>query len=325
MRLTRPRRARVIRSPSASEEWGPSRYLRFAGTIITLCLLAAVFVAVAGKGALRTIDVGGWPLGIDVGSESVWVGNWIDRSVVRLDEEGDYIETIEVGSPIGDLRFGFNAVWACTDNSVLRIDPESESSSRISEFKLGGTCVDLALGHDRVWVSAQEGLWEIDPQLMQHYEVADFPGLSTADVAAGTEYIWLLHGEEGEVTRIDPETYETRPVHVGTSIVAAAIGHGFVWLTSPQTNQVIKISERTGAVAEQRIDVGTRPWGLAVDDLFVWVANLGDGSVSKVDPRKNAEVARPRVRSGPDGIVSTGRSIWTANPESGTVSRLRAG
>lgn len=50
------------------------------------------------------------------------------------------------------------------------------------------------------------------------------------------------------------------------------------------------------------IPVGVNPAGIAVGDGFVWVANAGEGTVSRIDPRTNRQVARITVGD-PRGLV----------------------
>jgi YVTN family beta-propeller protein len=50
------------------------------------------------------------------------------------------------------------------------------------------------------------------------------------------------------------------------------------------------------------ISTGVNPAGVAVGDGFVWIANSGEGTVSKVDPRTNRPVGRIVVGS-PQGLV----------------------
>src|SRR5262247_2434243 len=56
----------------------------------------------------------------------------------------------------------------------------------------------------------------------------------------------------------------------------------FIWVTRQFTNQLVKIRAATGAV-ESSFVVGRLPVAVAFDGS-VWVANLGDNTVTKLRP-----------------------------------------
>ena len=72
--------------------------------------------------------------------------------------------------------------------------------------------------------------------------------------------------------------------------------------------QVVKIDPALNVVADV-VRVGRRPTSIAVGEGAVWIANSGNGTVSRIDPRSNTvrtikvghkPVGSPRVR-GPSG------------------------
>ncbi|MDQ4058287.1 MAG: hypothetical protein M3124_04110, partial [Actinomycetota bacterium] len=60
------------------------------------------------------------------------------------------------------------------------------------------------------------------------------------------------------------------------------------------------------------IEVGRSPIAVAVGDGFVWVANAGDESVSKVDPATSDVVETYPVDGIPAGLEFTGGYVWVA-------------
>jgi YVTN family beta-propeller protein len=58
------------------------------------------------------------------------------------------------------------------------------------------------------------------------------------------------------------------------------------------------------------ISVGANPAALAVGNDSVWVANSGDGSVSRIDPRTNAVTATVAVGHRPQGIAIAAGAVW---------------
>lgn len=62
------------------------------------------------------------------------------------------------------------------------------------------------------------------------------------------------------------------------------------------------------------IDVQRDPQGIAADGRAVWVAELANGSVARIDPRTNSVAKRYTVGSRPVGLVIAEGAVWvTAN------------
>ena len=65
------------------------------------------------------------------------------------------------------------------------------------------------------------------------------------------------------------------------------------------------------------------PAAIAVGEGYVWVADSGDGSVTRLDPPAGRRAGRPvRVGTRPMAIRTGAGSVWVANRGSGTVSRI---
>jgi peptide/nickel transport system substrate-binding protein len=65
-----------------------------------------------------------------------------------------------------------------------------------------------------------------------------------------------------------------------------------------------------GTNATQDIHVGDEPAAVAVGPDAVWVANAGDGTVSRIDPVKNEVVRRIRVGNAPTGVAVGDGYVW---------------
>jgi YVTN family beta-propeller protein len=74
-------------------------------------------------------------------------------------------------------------------------------------------------------------------------------------------------------------------------------------------------------VVGKPIRVGTRPFGVAVGDGVLWVANASDDTVSRVAVEGGARTD-VRVGAGPFGITRAGDDVWVANSGAGSVTRI---
>ena len=72
------------------------------------------------------------------------------------------------------------------------------------------------------------------------------------------------------------------------------------------------------------IEVGDRPSAVAIGVGYVWVANGGDSTVSRIDPRA-AALAGPPIPVGEDpaDVAVAMGAVWTANFDDSTVTRIR--
>lgn len=70
------------------------------------------------------------------------------------------------------------------------------------------------------------------------------------------------------------------------------------------------------------IAVGDRPVGLAVAYGAVWVANHGEGTVSRIDPAVDQVVATIRVGQGPGRLMAVGGAVWVTDDRDGLVWRI---
>jgi hypothetical protein len=92
------------------------------------------------------------------------------------------------------------------------------------------------------------------------------------------------------------------------------------------TKAVLKSSLADDALlASVDLGVDAVTTGVAVDDQFVWVANLGRSEVAKIRPADGAVLGRYPVGLWPMALISDGQSVWVVNHLEETVSQLRVG
>jgi len=70
---------------------------------------------------------------------------------------------------------------------------------------------------------------------------------------------------------------------------------------------------------------GTFPWVTAFDGSDIWIANISDGTVSKLRPSDGATLGVFPAGPIPIGLAFDGQNIWVANQGgANTVTKLRA-
>ena len=187
------------------------------------------------------IPVGRQPSVIIASPEGVWVSNFADGNVTRIDPTlGQVAATIPVGGgPIG-LAHGFGSIWVANEaeGKVSRIDVVTNQVIAIIPTQNSST-EGVAVGAGSVWVS--------------NFGIAEQP--------------------DGTVSRIDPVTNQVVAViPVGTNPGFVAFGGGYLWVAMYGEPTVVQIDPNRNAV-KLRLDVGAENWGIAAGDHTVWVVH----------------------------------------------------
>jgi streptogramin lyase len=103
-------------------------------------------------------------------------------------------------------------------------------------------------------------------------------------VATGEGGVWVVSAS-GEVTRIDPSSLEAvpAPAQVRGALDVAA-GEGSVWVTS-RNRTVTRLDPASLESLGAPLEVGDEPASVAIGEDAVWIANGGDGTLSRIGPR----------------------------------------
>jgi YVTN family beta-propeller protein len=138
------------------------------------------------------------------------------------------------------------------------------------------------------------------------------------------------------VTRVDPvaglaellRRRRRRRITRATAALATATALALViWVGVRGSERVTPVINpppgSLGRVAAT-IPVGTSPVDVLVSQDAVWVANAGQGTVSRIDPATNTVTRTVRVGRNPIRLAAGFGSIWVANQTEQTLSRIDA-
>lgn len=311
---------------------GPRRWPLFAGLGVAGMVVAASGLLLSSRAGpeappppqVATIKVGGGSSGVAVGPQDVWVSNYDDGTVSRLDPaSGRVLATIPVGKAGGDIVACPDVVWVISDSRfIARIDPTSRQVT--GRFQVGAPVVDLAVRcGESVWASGADGTIS---RIRQGATGAETFLTAAQDLVADVDVdpqgvLWLSHPSGNRVLRLDPTTKKLQRIDVGAAPIGVTAAQlDTVWVTSSKANTVSQIDPTSNKVVKT-FSVGPRPWGAAVGLGALWVTNLDGGSVSRVDIASGT-VSTISVGSKPDGIAVGHGAVWVANGGSGTISRI---
>jgi hypothetical protein len=269
---------------------------------------------------LETIRVGGRPTAVAAGPRGVWVADSFSprasvlesesadakptgfnldgpASDVTATESGAYYalpeqgaverrqladptapgESIELDGFPGVLAGVDGSVFALSDKEVALIDVDRAEA--VERFELDGFASSLAAGEGFLWVAVDNReVLRLDPESGAG-EAVEVP--EAFSVATGEGSVWVVSAS-GEVTRIDPESLQTTSATVRGALDVAA-GLGSVWVTSSRRS-VTRLDPESLDPVGGPLRVGDEPAGVSVGDDAVWVANGGDGTLTRIEP-----------------------------------------
>ena len=147
------------------------------------------------------------------------------------------------------------------------------------------------------------------------------PGALTFDGAN----IWVVNKLAESVTKLrasDGALLGTFPVGLhGSNLEDIVFDGGNIWVTDSNTGRVFRLRASDGAFLGQHKVGGEGAWGIASDGIHLWVTKsfrsdtvvrLAGGDPTQFYP----------VGEFPIGVLFDGTSIWVANNESDTVTKI---
>jgi YVTN family beta-propeller protein len=237
-------------------------------------------------------------------------------------------------------------VWVLSpkEQVISVVDADTnEAGSPIPGF--GGATEALGYGivyhAGSVWVIGNDNtVHEIGTALGNPLAAIDVPNEPSL-LAEGFGRVWVQFARRRRgippagpcvIVAIDPE--RRSPVLEATSSCGTngiAVGEGAVWVSESVFSQladghVVRVDPRT-AQAILKIPVGRGPADIGIGFDSVWVSNVWDGTVSRIDPSTDHVVATIEVGGRSEsylagGIAPAAGSMWVAVPTQREVVRI---
>ena len=258
------------------------------------------------------VPVGSSPSRLAAGEGTLWVTNYNDQTVSRIDLSTNTVrQTIAVGSGPSAIVVGGGTVWVANrySGTVSRID--ARSGQVVQTIGVGNAPGGAALNGGSLWVtsSTDATVRRLDAVTGNVIRVIALGGGAT-DVAAGPDGVWVTDEAAGRVVRIDPQTDQVaQTINVGSGPAAIALGAGSVWVANTLDGTVSRIDPQRNAVMAT-IAVGDGPNAIAFGTGAVWVGNEFAETLSRIDPATNEVVRTIKLGNRPRGIAVAGNRIW---------------
>jgi streptogramin lyase len=134
-----------------------------------------------------------------------------------------------------------------------------------------------------------------------------------ACIRAAGGYVWTGIENSSFVYRIDPKTNVATKLEVGNDSELCIDAHDDgIWISDDTVGTVTHLDLSGKIVAT--IKVGTRPAdGTRGPDGLEWIPNLGDGTITRIDPATDKVVDTIQGPSGPFVARTAFGSVWVGD------------
>jgi YVTN family beta-propeller protein len=294
------------------------------------------------------IPVGSSPTRLALTDDSLWVVNSGDRTVSRIEPDRRVVaRTIALPGEPGGIGADGSGAWIVyarstgqyTDSAgAAFIDARYNDVNRtVALNRLWDSSGSFVLLPGAAWTAGAGFVSRLDSsgKLVRSIRVSPIGAAgfeSESGIALGEGALWVIGS--ADIVRIDPSTGEIvaripiaqNPTGAAPNPTALAVGEGAVWVASRaltftstyiksqvpiRRGTVSRIDPRTNAVVAT-IPVGADPFGIAVGEGSVWVANRRGFSISRIDPRTNKVVAAIPVGNRPQGVAAGAGAVWVS-------------
>jgi YVTN family beta-propeller protein len=269
---------------------------------------------------IADIAVGPQPDSITVGNGTIYVANLGDNTVSKIDAHSRAVTTVSVDSFPDALTFGAGTAWLIQGSLVSTVTRIGASgASGLRSFAIRGIVERTGRGY---W-----GMGPDPPCINRTFGEAGAAGVAAAAFGAGR--VWFICGANPPVLgRLDPETNRVGRKNYRDAVLSTAIAvtPRSVWIANAQENTISEVDPLTEQTLEQ-VNVAADPAAIAVSPggTTLWIASFLADEVSRVDVPGHGlppTVTTIRVGDGPVAIVFGEGSVWVANANDHTISRI---
>lgn len=266
--------------------------------------------------------VGREPEAVAIGAGGVWVVNWRDRTVTKIDPAGE-VETIGGVVRADHLAVDGQNVWVSSfdRSSVARVDAEKgevvESVGVPAEHAEG-----LAVGGGYLWITNPASMRAQGVETVSRVDLRSNKVVSTIAVGEtpifdtfGEGALWVANYDGDSVSVVSPGSPDAETIQLKERCgpLGIATGFGSVWVVCYWQQQLLRIDPRTRKVVA-RIPIGSGPLAVATGAGSVWVTNRDSHDVSRIDPRTNKAIAAIRLPANlsPFGVAAHEDGVWVS-------------
>lgn len=249
--------------------------------------------------------------------------------------------TVQETIPRGgfSMVFGFDSLWMMSDGRLLRVNaadsaltdieiPAAEAAVSITEID---KYRDIAVGEGAVWVAdmGSSTVYKVDPgtnKVVLNIPVDIFGGEGSIGVGEGFVWVITFENHNKTLTRYNAKSgAEEAKIALPRAGKEVVVDYGAVWVAAARRDELYRIDPASNEVIAT-ISVTGSPRYLASGEGSIWILDLDDGVVQRVDGRTGELAATIDTGSvdSDGGIVTGGGFVWVITRRS-TITRIDPG
>jgi DNA-binding beta-propeller fold protein YncE len=326
-----------------------ARYLRLAALAAAALVVAFVLLlnpgddrarstgAAATTTALETaaeIGVGSQPGAVAVSADVVWVANYADGTVSRLDRETG--AGLGAATAVGDGPIGIAAAPAAAwivnragDTAVL-VDARSGDVTRRIRLPAEPLAVAWDPSEPTVWIGLADGrLWPVDAATGARAGRAVELGGRPSSIAADGEDLWVADYTRGSLAHVSADSRAVvARTPAGREPWAVAVAGGTAWVASFADRTVTAVDTASGRALGDAVALRGHPVALAARGEEAWVASTtsdrtGDGWLQSV---RSGDASAGPARALPSALGlawDEAGDLWATDWQGDLVRRMQ--
>jgi len=148
------------------------------------------------------------------------------------------------------------------------------------------------------------------------------------DLYFGGGYVWVSDNF-GSLFKIDPNSLAITQIAISGQGMGMVYANGYLWLVDDYTYTLLKINVSSNTIVKTITGFNV-PFAVDYDGTNLWVANNGNGTVSKVyigtDSASGNIVSTVSLTAGsnPTAVCFDGANIWSSNQTTNKVTKILA-
>jgi DNA-binding SARP family transcriptional activator/streptogramin lyase len=271
----------------------------------------------------RSYPVGRQPSALTVADNAVWVADYRDQTVTRIDRATGRSVAVAVGGHPTGITSYRGTVWVWTlEGLLVPVDPRYDSAGKpisLAREIIGRRSASgrITAGGGYLWIAASPTtVIRVDAANTRNRRpIIPDDGVQGAIVyrdgnawVAGSDQVFPIAAETG---------LPGSGVRVGV-VRDLAFAAGSLWVVSGAPGhlggivQALRRVDPRSGLLQATVTVGADPVAVAVAGDSVWVADRSDRSIERVDLAQRRVVDTIAVGAKPTALVSEHDGIWVA-------------
>jgi len=280
------------------------------------------------------------PFAMEYDGENLWVANYFENTVERLNLQGEVLQTINPGFDPVSLEYDGENLWVVLvdEDSIASIDDEGDIESvhpvpngprqilydneslwvvsfdekKLSRLNLGGEINGEITLDGGPWAMDFDGenLWVVDSTAPIIWKVGPVDGDLPPPAPFDEKYYTL-----DEIKSL-PHIVSTPDGFFSSPVPSLVVGN-LIWLSLTEENRIALINQAGEEL--QSIKIESEAADMKFDGNFVWIAQPSERSISKYTTDGDF-VYEYEVSTRPTKMVFVGENIWFVSTEDDSLT-----